>query len=96
MEEITLPLRARHFIDTNYIETCNCAVSKAAKEFFNLKEDDYISEGVEHLHIGSNRNNYITYKHAAYTFEMFNSHQYQAKYANDGDTIILYLILTQI
>ena len=57
--EIKLPLKAKHFINTTYIDNCNCAISKAAKEFFNT---DSAAEGVNELII--NKTDY--YSHEEY------------------------------
>ena len=79
--EINLPLKAKHFINTTYIDNCNCAIAKAAKEFFNT---DSASEGVNELII----NNTDFYVHDEYDPRIFDSDQDKAVMSEDPETVI--------
>lgn len=80
-EIIELPLKAKHFINTTYIDHCNCAIVKAAKEFFNI---DRAMEGVNELIINKTDH----YSHEEYGPFEFVTDVRIAKKSEDQETII--------
>jgi len=43
MEKILLPLKAKHFKDADFDNPCNCGISIAGREHFNIER---VSEGL--------------------------------------------------
>lgn len=87
--KIELPLKAKHFINTLYIDNCNCAIAKAAKDFFNT---DDVNESVDLLII----NNTDCYNHPSYGPRAFDSDQDKAVMLEDHETIINIISLTKV
>ncbi len=79
--EINLPLKAKHFINTTYLDNCNCAIAKAAKEFFNT---DRAAEGVNELIINKTDH----YSHEEYGPVEFMDDARIAKKLDDKETEI--------
>ncbi len=79
--KIKLPLKAKHFINATYIDNCNCAISKAAKEFFNT---DSAAEGVNELIINKTDH----YSHEEYGPIEFMNDKSLAKKSEDQEAII--------
>lgn len=87
--EINLPLKAKHFINTTYIDSCNCAIAKAAKEFFNTDKAD---EGVNELIINITDH----YSHDEYGPIEFMHDKSIAEKSEDQETIIRIILLKEI
>ena len=84
METIQLPVKAKHFQGTRFGAICDCALAKAAKEFFNVS---YANEGVDILHVG-NGEDYKEYIHEEYTDIKFYEDQQKAASLNFDETIL--------
>lgn len=87
--EIKLPLKAKYFINATYIDNCDCAIAKAAKEFFNT---DRATEGVNELII--NKTDY--YSHEEYGPIEFMHDKSIAEKSEDQETIIRIILLKEI
>ena len=87
-KEINLPLKAKHFIDTRFIDQCNCAIAKAAKDFFNTEE---VTEHVGWINIKGR--NFI---HKDYGVDDFDSDKKKAETETESETIIRIILLREI
>lgn len=86
MNKVTLPVRAKHFENTDYSNNCHCAIAKAAKEFFGAV---FVSEGVDNIDVLND-----IYRHEAYNFDNFIEDLGKARCYNFDETIIFELELT--
>lgn len=85
--EIELPLKAKHFIDTRFTSNCNCAISKAAKDLFKTND---VMEHVDRLYIEK-----IEYVHKDYGGNDFHADKIKAESETDIETIIRVIILNK-
>lgn len=90
-QPIIMPVRAKHFKDSNFSNPCNCAISKAAQEFFNVNKYD-ANEGVTQLHIGRGGSMH-SYHHKEYGDRQYYNNAYKASMHNYDETIIFELEL---
>lgn len=67
LNEIKLVLRAKHFDGTCYLEPCNCAIAKAAREHFGVP----VMEAVDKIIIGDGPGR-LYYRHDDYLQYDFN------------------------
>lgn len=82
MEKILLPLKAKHFIDTEFYDIgCGCAIDKAAMEFFNLERED-VDEMGNFLKVKDNR-----YTHTHYGKLSFERDKMMAKTLTPEDVV---------
>jgi hypothetical protein len=71
-KEIKLRLKVKHFEDTVYSNTGNCAVAKAAKEHFDITNPLYfVSEGVDNLTVGDKKYKHKNYGYRNFRFDKF-------------------------
>jgi len=85
MENIVLlPLKAKHFQDTNFMSICNCAIAKAAKDYFNCT---YANEGVNNVSVEL-EGKIVYYNHEVYNDKDFLEDQTNSYFSNHEDDII--------
>lgn len=89
-KQIILPVRAKHFKNTQYLCVGYCAISKAARELFNAID---VNEGVDVLHVQTDEGE-SSYTHTRYDDIIFCKHKQQAAKTDFDDTIIFELELT--
>jgi hypothetical protein len=94
MEDIiNLELKAKHFKDTIFVSITDCAISKAAKEQFKVKN---VFEGLDILSVKFSNLQETEYKHEYYGDRDFNQDLEIAKKHNYDDTIIRKIELNKI
>lgn len=77
--KIELNILARHFDGARFINPCNCAISKAAKDHFGT---DNVSEGVSGISVEE-----IRYNHELYTATDFYNDQEKAAMMQPNEVV---------
>lgn len=63
INSILIPVKAIHYKNTQYSQTCNCALANAASDFFDTPD---VSEEVWYIYIKG-----IKYSHAFFSHETY-------------------------